>query len=267
MCLFTCGETEGQLSLISQENEIYQHQIKNVVSDIKYKVHVLDYNDMSLVGMCEMVIPYNIISQIKPPNGFIQEQQKKLLMDLKTKRQLFGTVLNTGDIYINIYSEIYLNEKNTVNNSKNCKSTTRKKNLISLNNKKIDGSPKTVKKKKLIMKMNSDRQAMMNINKNNLSHYENQKNYNSNNKNDKNINISNNVIKPNNSFNYREIKIKDNKNDIIKHNYQTNNINLRENKQINKNNSKKSKEKNMSAINNNNYNINSSILNRIVKTE
>ena len=116
MCLFTCGETEGQLSLISQEYEIYQHQIKNVVSDIKYKVHVLDYNDMSLVGMCEMVIPYNIISQIKPPNGFIQEQQKKLLMDLKTKRQLFGTVLNTGDIYINIYSEIYLNEKNTVNN-------------------------------------------------------------------------------------------------------------------------------------------------------
>ena len=101
ICLFTCGEYEGQLSLMSQENETYQHQMKNVTSDIKYKVHVLDFNDMSLIGMCEMTIPYNIISQIKPPNGFIQEQQKKLLIDVNTKRKLFGTVLNMGDIYIN----------------------------------------------------------------------------------------------------------------------------------------------------------------------
>ena len=107
ICLFTCGENEGQLPLISQENEIYQHQMKNVTSDIKYKVHVLDYNDMSLIGMCEMTIPYNIISQIKPPNGFIQEQQKKLLIDVNTKRKLFGTVLNMGDIYINIFRNIF----------------------------------------------------------------------------------------------------------------------------------------------------------------
>ena len=111
VCLFTNGENEGQLPLISQENESYQHQIKNVVSDIKYKVHVLDYNDMSLIGMCDITIPYNKISQITPSNGFIQEQQKKILMDVKTKRKLFGTVLNMGDIYLNIYSEIYLSDK------------------------------------------------------------------------------------------------------------------------------------------------------------
>ena len=115
ICLFTNGENEGQIPLISKEKESIQHQIKNVISDIKYKVHVLDYNDMSLVGMCEMIISFNIIKQISPPNGFIQEQQKKLLIDLKTKRKLFGTVLNMGDIYLNIYSEIYLSEKsNTV---------------------------------------------------------------------------------------------------------------------------------------------------------
>ena len=155
ICLFTSGENEGQVPLISQENESYQHQIKNVVSDIKYKVHVLDYNDMSLIGMCEMAISYSIISQINPPNGFIQEQQKKLLMDLKTKRKLFGTVLNMGDIYLNIYSEIYLSERvNTSIQSSQKSTTTRKKNLISINNselrRKFDGSPRTVQKKKII---------------------------------------------------------------------------------------------------------------------
>ena len=170
ICLFTSGENEGQVPLISQENESYQHQIKNVVSDIKYKVHVLDYNDMSLIGMCEMAISYSIISQINPPNGFIQEQQKKLLMDLKTKRKLFGTVLNMGDIYLNIYSEIYLSERvNTSIQSSQKSTTTRKKNLISINNselrRKFDGSPRTVQKKKLLMEMNSDRQILMNLNK------------------------------------------------------------------------------------------------------
>ena len=94
ICLFTCGENEGQLPLLSKENESFKHQIKNVISDIRYKIHVLDFTDMSLIGMCEMTLSYNIIKQINPPNGFIQEQQKKLLIDVNTKRRLFGTVLN-----------------------------------------------------------------------------------------------------------------------------------------------------------------------------
>ena len=127
ICLFTNGENEGQIPLISKEDESYKHQMKNVLSDIKYKIHVLDYNDMSLIGMCEMVISYNIISQITPPNGFIQEQQKKLLMDTNTKRKLFGTVLNMGDIYLNIYSEIYLVEAKSNNNNINQKISNKKK--------------------------------------------------------------------------------------------------------------------------------------------
>ena len=264
ICLFTCEENEGQLPLVSPDNESFQHQIKNIVSDIKYKIHLLDYNDMSLIGMCEMVIPYNIISQINPPNGFIQEQQKKLLMDLNTKRRLFGTVLNAGDIYLNIYSEIYLSEKQSMNFTKSCKSTRRQK-VISGNNKKIDGSPKTVKKKKLIMKMNSDRQALMNLNKNNLSNCDIQKNYNSNHKTEKNIN---NVLKPNNSFNYKEIQLNKNKN--------YHNISLRENKNKQKSQdskeikikSKKSKDKKNIITNYNKDNFNKNyLLNRIVKTE
>ena len=261
ICLFTCGENEGQLPLISQENDNIQHQLKNITSDIKYKIHVLDYNDMSLIGMCEMTIPYNIISQIKPPNGFIQEQQKKLLIDVNTKRRLFGTVLNMGDIYLNIYSEIYLSEKNSITNIKSNKSVKRKK-ILSPKNKKIDGSPKTVHKKKLIMKMNSDRQALINLNKNNLCSLEipQNNNFNSNHKHENNTN-SNNVIKPNNSFNYKEIKLR------------KNNSTLREkiNKQKSRDNIiKKSKDKKNPINNNKEYKNNvykNNLLNRIIKTE
>ena len=54
-------------------------------------------------------------------------------MDVKTKRKLFGTVLNMGDIYLNIYSEIYLSDKKEPKKTitKNSRSTARKKNILS----------------------------------------------------------------------------------------------------------------------------------------
>ena len=113
ICLFTYNDYEGQIPFLPDESKTIQHQIKNVTSDINYKVHILDYNDMSLIGMCEMTVLYDILTQLTPPNGFIQEQQKKLLIDLKTKRKLFNTVINTGDIFLNIYAEIYLISKSS----------------------------------------------------------------------------------------------------------------------------------------------------------
>ena len=232
ICLFTNGESEGQIPLISKETEVYKHQIKNIITDIKYKIHVLDYNDMSLIGMCEMVISYDIISQISPPNGFIQEQQKRLLIDTNTKRKLFGTVLNAGDIYLNIYSEIYLceNSNNGKINTKNL--NLKKKKLVPEGSKKrLDGSPRTVRKKQIMMQINSDRRALINMNKNpgclNLSNLDKKiasKNLSSNAKNDKNITaILSNSTKPNSSFNFKDIISKENKNNNIK---KKNNINI-----------------------------------------
>ena len=197
ICLFTNGENEGQIPLISKDDETYKHQMKNVLSDIKYKIHVLDYNDMSLIGMCEMVISYDILSQIAPPNGFIQEQQKKLLMDTNTKRKLFGTVLNMGDIYLNIYSEIYLLETK-INNNINMKPTNRKKawGFEAGQKNRLDGSPRTVHKKQIMMQINSDRRALININKNsnlNIEKKQKYKNITSNGKNEKNMSNINNI--------------------------------------------------------------------------
>ncbi len=112
ICLFSCGEYQGQIPFLPDESKYLQHQIKNISSDIKYKVLILDFNDMTLIGMCEMTIAYKVLNRIMPNNGFIQEQQKKLIIDTKTKRKLFGTLINTGDIYLKIYAEVSLISKN-----------------------------------------------------------------------------------------------------------------------------------------------------------
>ena len=258
ICLFTNGENEGQIPLISKEDETFQHQIKNVLNDIKYKIHVLDYNDMSLIGMCEMVISYNIISQITPPNGFVQEQQKKLLMDTNTKRKLFGTVLNMGDIYLDIYSEIYLCETKNNNNINTKITSNRKKNKIwgteGGSKKKLDGSPRTVRKKQIMMQINSDRRALVNINNkngnNNLDKKQKYQNINSSGKNDKNMTcitnpiINTNNVKPNSSFNYRDIiPSKESKNNNNNFDINKNNIYKKINNNIKNKNELKNKPK------------------------
>ena len=267
ICLFTNGENEGQIPLISKDDESYKHQMKNVLSDIKYKIHVLDYNDMSLIGMCEMVISYSIISQISPPNGFIQEQQKKLLMDTNTKRKLFGTVLNMGDIYLNIYSEIYLVETKN-NNNINQKANAKKKNKLLGSEanlkKKLDGSPRTIHKKQLMMQINSDRRALININKNGNNTLDKKQKFKSitpigkNDKNMTSININNNFnnnVKINSSFNYKDIipQQKESKNTIINKNnnvYKKINNNIK-NRNVLKNNQKQNVIKNNIIDNNN----------------
>ena len=167
ICLFTCGEYEGQIPFLPDDSKIIQHQIKNITSDIKYKVHILDYNDMSLIGMCEMTISYKIINQISPPNGFIQEQQKKLLIDLKTKRKLFGTIVNIGDIYLNIYAEVFLvsrtsiEQKNLNKKNKNIYQNTPQcyiKYNFQLN--KSDYSPKSSKNKSSLMNSHSEKHTL-----------------------------------------------------------------------------------------------------------
>ena len=57
---------EGQIPFLPDNSEILQHQLKNISYDIKYKVHVLDYNGKSFIGIYEMNISYEIINKISP---------------------------------------------------------------------------------------------------------------------------------------------------------------------------------------------------------
>ena len=196
ICLFTCGEYQGQIPFLPDDSKFLQHQMKNITSDIKYKVHILDLNDMALIGMCDMKISYKVINQLTPPNGLIQEQQKKLLIDSKTKRKLFGTIINSGDIYLKIYAEVILISKN--NNGDIKSKNSRLKKIMNTNTPKCyikynfqvtkgDSSPKSSKNNKLSMLNGSSEKPTLNISKQEISN--------------KNLNSTNNSN--NNVINYR----------------------------------------------------------------
>ena len=121
-CLFMSGDYNEKIPLIEKDYNACKHQIYNVNSDLKYKIHLVNINDFSLIGICEIVIPYAIISQIDVPGTFIKEQQLKLFTDLKTKRKLFGTIVSSGDIYLYISAEVFVNNQNNYEK--------KKKNLI-----------------------------------------------------------------------------------------------------------------------------------------
>ena len=218
ICLFTCGEYQGQIPFLPDETKFLQHQLKNISTDIKYKVLILDFNDMTLIGMCEMNIAYKVLSRILPQNGFIQEQQKKLIIDTKTKRKLFGTVINSGDIYLNIYTEVFLISKNF--NDQKIKNSKLKKNHPMINTPKCyikynfalnksDFSPKSSKNNKSTMvNSNSEKQTL------NLS------------KQEKDKENKMNKYSNNNSINYKKEAEKKNLGNYSNYNIINNNINF-----------------------------------------
>ena len=235
ICLFSCGEYQGQIPFIPDETKFLQHQIKNISSDIKYKVLILDFNDMTLIGMCEMSIAYKVLNRIIPHNGFIQEQQKKLIIDTKTKRKLFGTVINSGDIFLNIYTEVFLISKNF--NEQKIKNSKSKKNHLMVNTPKCyikynfalnksDFSPKSSKNNKSTMVNSNSEKQTLNLskqekdkeNRTNKNSYSNTIKYQKDNekknlRNYSNYNIINNNI---NFFNKKsEVEIYNNKKNIM----------------------------------------------------
>ena len=138
VCLFINGEFNEKIPLIEKDYNICKHQINNVNSDLKYKIHLVNINDFSLVGICDIVIPYAIISQFEISGSFIKEQQLKLFTDMKTKRKLFGTIVSSGDIYLYISAEVLVDNSQLSTEKKKRNSiinkTTVKKDYNNTNN-------------------------------------------------------------------------------------------------------------------------------------
>lgn len=114
ICHFISGVYEAQLPFLPNESKYIEHNFKNITSDIKYKIHVLNSHNMGLIGICDLNIQYDIMNKIIPQNGFIKEEQKKLNIDSTTKRKIFGTLIKSGDIYLNIYSEVIILSKKSL---------------------------------------------------------------------------------------------------------------------------------------------------------
>ena len=231
ICLFTYEDFFGKIPLIEKSNNICKHEIQTISSDIKYNIHILEYNESSLIGICEIVIPFIKIRRIKAPGKMVQEQKIKLIIDVNTKRKLFGKLINSGDIYLVLCAEVFIPDKNNIiimndiNNKINInpiKLNNNKKIKVRISNKKnLDGTPRTIKKKRMMMEMKSNREMIKNDNSiDNIN-----KNFNNTNNRNNTINYDLNYDEKNNTGIIRN-KIKLEKNQVNVIDFRNKNDNL-----------------------------------------
>ena len=223
VCLFTYEDFFGKIPLIEKSNNICKHEIPTISSDIKYNIHILEYNESSLIGICEIVIPFIKIRRIKAPGTMVQEQKIKLIIDVNTKRKLFGKLINSGDIYLVLCAEVFIPDKNNIiinndnnikkNNEHFMKQNNNKKIKVRISDKKnLDGTPRTIKKKKMMMEMKSNREMIKNDNSDDNIN----KNFNNTNNRNKTINYDFNYDEKNSTGIIRnKLKLENNQINII----------------------------------------------------
>ena len=245
VCLFTYGDFFVKVPLIQKSNNICKHEVESISSDIKYNIHILESNESSLIGICEMIIPFIKIKKINAPGTMVQEQTIKLIIDLNTKRKLFGTLINSGDIYLVLSAEVFIPDKkniilnteiSNINLSDNKKKNNNSKQIkVRMSNKKnnnMDGTPRTVKRKKMIIEMNNNREIIKKDNSND--------NIKNNGKNNTLNNDSNNGDKNKNGIYIKKMKLDSNQVNII--DFRNKNDSLNKNNKYNENNNLSSKE-------------------------
>ena len=158
ICIFTNNEFEGRISLMQYEYQYIKHELLNINSDIKYKIKVIDFNKKRLIGICNYNILYDKINNINIGSSIDFINQIKLIMSQKSKKDIFGSLNNSNDIYFTISTEIIKFNKSIINYT-NVKDLTLKTDR---NKKKINKVNKNI----FNNKNNKDNNDNININKN-----------------------------------------------------------------------------------------------------
>jgi hypothetical protein len=108
-------------------------------------------------------INYDQIKNLNINDILTHEERAKLLIDLKTKRKIFGKVTNIGDIYLILSTEIkILDKKIYISDAR--ESNNRQKKLNNKNNidiiRDFNLTPREIKKLQMIKLLQIDREAL-----------------------------------------------------------------------------------------------------------
>ena len=173
-CLISNGNNISEIYFSNYKKEKYIHQPKVVNSDIIYKIKLINCENSSLIGASELIVPYSIITQINQINPIIYNDQIKLIMDQKTKRKIFGSLIGEESIILSIIIEISLIEENSKKKSSNkiIKKIKNFEEVVQINNRinKKNVKNSTFNKFKSSHK-NNNKTLSKNISQNQMSSY------------------------------------------------------------------------------------------------
>ena len=173
ICLFNSNNFNSKIKLsdLSKKNSI-KHKVECIDSNIIYDLHVLDSIKNSLIGIYQLSINYDQIKNLNINDILTHEERAKLLIDLKTKRKIFGKITNIGDIYLIILIEIKILDKK-IYISDGRESINRPKNAHNKNNidiiRDFNLTPREMKKLQMIKLLKIDREALKSDNYSNYN--------------------------------------------------------------------------------------------------
>ena len=173
ICLFNSNNFNSKIKLsdLSKKNSI-KHKVECIDSNIIYDLHVLDSIKNSLIGIYQLSINYDQIKNLNINDILTHEERAKLLIDLKTKRKIFGKITNIGDIYLIILTEIKILDKK-IYISDGRESINRPKNAHNKNNidiiRDFNLTPREMKKLQMIKLLKIDREALKSDNYSNYN--------------------------------------------------------------------------------------------------
>ena len=108
ICLVTCNNYYSRIKLTEHGNQLLKFDLKILRNtDLLFNIKLINYLDNNkLVGMYNLIIPYNKVNQILQRETSLYKQQIKLIMNSNVKIKLFGIKMNITNIYLDLIFQI-----------------------------------------------------------------------------------------------------------------------------------------------------------------
>ena len=108
ICLVSCNNYYSRIKLTEHRNQLLKFDLKILRNtDLLFNIKLINYLDNNkLVGMYNLIIPYNKVNQILQRETSLYKQQIKLIMNSNVKIKLFGIKMNITNIYLDLIFQI-----------------------------------------------------------------------------------------------------------------------------------------------------------------
>ena len=113
ICIFTHEEFEGRISLMQYEYQHINHEIKDIKSDIIYKIKLMDIITKKYIGISEHCIKYDIINNLYTGTSINIINQIRLISNQSNKINISSNSYNK--LNLTISTEIIKYNKTPIN--------------------------------------------------------------------------------------------------------------------------------------------------------
>ena len=172
ICIFKNNHFEGRISLMQYKYQYVNHEIKDIISDIYYKINVIDFTSNKLIGRSEYCISYNKINSLCVGTSINFSNKIKLSINYNSQKAslyltIFSEIIKYNKIPFTIRQNSEINDKININNNTNKliynhNKLNKNRNYIKqINNKNKKNPFESIK----IKKINISRKKVDNLNK------------------------------------------------------------------------------------------------------